>query len=619
MHQSSRRLPPLAIDFGNTHCRCAIYDPNTEEVNIFTDSSVGDCLRNYIHSYVSFNTNPPLVGNPARVEAMKNPNHSVCWIKRLLGRRPSDVTRLTGGLCCQVGVYYDGRGEYLRFNENQYLTEEIAAMLLSRLREMAEERMERRVNTTFITVPAFFNDAQREAIVNAAEIAGFYRVHLLNETTAASIAYAACNTVALKDSKNVVFYDLGGGHVSVLVCQITSTQCRVLGTAGTIAVGGDDFDECVAAKLAEEFERTRGVHVKGNRRDFMRLRLSCECAKRILSYEQTATIRVTDLSSPPTFSRSLTRNEFASMCRELFESAVKPITEALEVANLSADDVDDIVILGGASRMPQLQALLRNIFHQRELNKNFHSEEIIVVGAALYAARITKFSHNPLEVCDVLTHAISMEQPKGICHTLISPNTPIPCVVRVALSKPMTSLEAQLEVRLYEGQRALEVDNRYLGSFKVSNLQPPSDTSTVLILTPSGILKVKRLDELLDVEKTGLSALMKSAAKRRFSSKLVGNTNVVMLKKRRRHLEKLICNLRLTTQEPGVHVNEVDQDYIHSCTAVLFTWLSRHQQATLAELENKIREVTEIASILTSSSRPSQLWLDFSLPNQVQP
>ncbi|VDK37856.1 unnamed protein product [Taenia asiatica] len=614
MHQSSKRLPPLAIDYGNTHCRCAIYDPITEEVDIFTDSSVDDGLRRYIHSYVAFNTDPPLVGNLARVEAMRNPNHSVCWVKRLLGRRPSDVTRLTSGLCCQVGIYYDGMSEYLKFNEDQYLTEEIAAMLLSRLREMAEERLERRVNTTLITVPACFNDAQREAIVNAAEIAGFYRVHLLNETTAASIAYAACNVVALKDPKNVVFYDLGGGHVSVLVCRITSTQCRVLGTAGTIALGGDNFDECVATKLAEEFERTRGVDVRGNRRDFMRLRLACERAKRILSYEQSATIKMTDLSTPPTFTRSLTRTEFDSMCWELFESAVKPVTDALEVANLSKYDVDDVVILGGASRMPQLQALLRNIFHQKELNKTFHSEETIVVGAALYAARKTKLSPNLLDVCDVLAYAISMEQPKGTCHTLISPNTPIPCVVRVALSKSLASLESHPEVRLYEGQHALASDNRYLGSFKLSNLQASSDTSTVeLILTPSGILKVKRLDELLAVEKTGLSASMKSAAKRRFTSKLASNTSVVILKKQRRHLEKLICNLRLTTQAPDAHVNEVDRDYIHSCTAILFTWLSRHQQATLAEVENKIREVKGIANRLTSNSRSPQLWSPTSL------
>ncbi|EUB59896.1 Major heat shock 70 kDa protein Bbb [Echinococcus granulosus] len=613
MHQSLKRLPPLAIDYGNTYCRCAIYDPVTEEVVIFTDSSVGDCLRRYIHSYVAFNANSPLVGNLARAEAIRNPSHSVCWIKRLLGRRPSDVTSLTAGLCCQTKISCDGESERLKFCENQYLTEEIAAMLLSRLREMAEERMERHVNTTFITVPACFNDAQREAIVNAAEIAGFYRVHLLNETTAASVVYAAHNTGTLKDSKNVVFYDLGGGHVNVSVCKITSTQCRVLGTAGTVAVGGDNFDECVATKLAEESERTRGVNMRESGWNFMRLRLACERAKRILSYAQDTTIMMTKLGAPLTFARSLTQTEFTSMCWELFESAVKPVTEALSVANLSTDDIDDVVILGGASRMPHLQTLLRNIFHHRELNKTFHSEETVVVGAALYAARMTNFSHNPLDVCDVLAHAIGIEQSKGICHTLISSNTPIPCIVRVVLSKSPTSLEPHLEVRLYDGSRALASDNRYLGSFKVTKLQPLTNTATVeLILTSSGILKVKWLDELLDVKKTGLSAPMKSTAKRRFTSMLAGDTSVMTLKERRRHLEKLICDLRLTTQAPDMNMNEADRHYIHGCTANFFAWLSKHQRATLAEVEDKISEVTEKASLLFSSSRPPRVWSPIS-------
>ncbi|CDS35616.1 heat shock protein 70 [Echinococcus multilocularis] len=512
MQQSLKRLPPLAIDYRNTYCRCAIYDPITEEVVIFTDSSVGDCLRRYIHSYVAFNANSPLVGNPARAEVIKNPSHSVCWIKRLLGRRPSDVTSLTAGLCCQVKISCDGESERLKFCENRYLTEELAATLLSRLREMAEERMECHVNMTFITVPACFNDAQREATVNAVEIAGFYRVHLLNETTAASVVYAAHNTGTLKDSKNVVFYDLGGGHVNASVCKITSTQCRVLGTAGTVVVGGDNFDECVATKS----ERTRGVNMRESGWDFMRLRLACERAKQIFSYAQDTIIMMTKLGTPLTFARSLTRREFTSMCWELFKSAVKPVTEALSVANLSTDDIDDVVILDGASRMPHLQTLLRNIFHYRELNKTFHSEETVVVGSALYAARMTNFSRNPLVVCDVLAHAIGIEQSKGIYHILISSNTPIPWIVRAVLSKSPTSLEPHLEVRLYDGSRALTSDNRYLGRFKVTKLQPLTNTSTVeLILTSSGILKVKWLDELLDVKKTKLSAPMKSTAKRR--------------------------------------------------------------------------------------------------------
>ncbi|VDM31144.1 unnamed protein product [Hydatigera taeniaeformis] len=613
MYQNSRRLPPLAIDYGNTHCRCAIYDPITEEVTIFTDSSVSEYPCRCIHSYVAFNTDPPLVGNLAHAEVIRDPKNGVCSIKRLLGRRPSDVARLTGGLCCQFSACSNGRSEYLKCHDNQYLIEEIAAMLLSRLREMAEERMERRVDTTFITVPAFFNDAQREAIVNAAEIAGFYKVHLLNETTAASIAYATCNAAPMKDPKNVVFYDLGGGHVSALLCRITSTQCRVLATAGTIAMGGDNFDERIATKLAEEFARSRGIDVRENKQDFMRLRNACKRAKHILSYEQSATIKITGLGSSLTFSRSLARTELTSICWDLFESAVKPVSEVLEIANLSTNDVDDVVILGGASRMPQLQVLLRNIFHQRKLNKALHSEEAVVVGAAIYAAQMAKLSSSFLKVCDVLPHAISMEQSKGICHTLIGPNTPIPCVVRVVLHKSPASLESHLEVRLYEGERALASDNRYLGSFKVSKFQPLLSTATVeLILTPSGILKVKQLDELLDVEKTGLSASMKSTVKKRFTNKVGGKGGVMMMKERRRYLEKLVCNLRLTTQTPDVHLNGEERDYIYSYAAFLFTWLAKHQRTTLTEVENKIREVTEMTSLVTSNFRPSQLWSPIS-------
>ncbi|VDD84318.1 unnamed protein product [Mesocestoides corti] len=622
MLQSRHPLPPIAIDFGNSFCRVAIFRSTDSQVEVLSDLHDCEGYCNRVHSHVAFARNSRLVGLSARVEAARRPKHCVFWTKRLLGRQPSEVTQLISDLCCPVSVTPD---DLLQLLEMRYYPEEIAAMLMSKLRDLAEERMHCRVDAAVITVPACFNDAQREATRDAAEIAGFNQVHLLNETTALAIAYASSSSSLVPGPpRHVLFYDLGGSHVDASVVRITGSECRVLGTAGNSTLGGDDFDRRIASRLADDFARDKDRNLSKEKLAFHRLRFACERAKRSLSTQLQTTIEVRQLLPHVNYSTVLTQVEFQDMCSDLLEAAVEPVRRALQTARLSADQIDDVVLVGGSCRMPKIQSLLRDFFHQKQLNKSLHSEEAIVVGAALYAAHTAGLTSALLKVHDVLTHAIAIEQSDEISHGLIPPNTPVPCVVPVTLRTRPGAKKAQLTIRLYEGEHALVSHNRFLGSIDVQDCSPHFsvsgggevggyETEVEFVVNVDGILAARHPPATsvkpLTLTKTGLSPEAKHLAKERFvRATESGAVTTQHLKERRRHLEKLIYAMRLAISPSELKHAQSDNDYVRRSCVAFFAWLSKHPRATLPDVEEKIKEVMEKHRLLLHGENLRQIW-----------
>ncbi|CAL6036222.1 Heat_shock protein 70 [Hexamita inflata] len=491
----------IGIDLGTTYSCVAI--SRGGQVDIIPNE-IGNRIT---PSYVAFSeTGDRFVGDAAKNQAPENPENTIFDIKRLIGRRfndesvqkdlkhfPFKVINVDDKPYVQVSEFDSKAGKAV---QKQYSPEQISAFILQKMRSVAEEYLGDSVSKAIVTVPAYFSDAQRAATKDAGRIAGLEVIRIINEPTAASLAYG----LDKKGEKTILTYDLGGGTFDVSILQIENGVFEVLATNGDTHLGGEDFDLKVVEYFVRLFKQKTGKDIadKTNKRAYARLKREVENAKRILSSQQMTKVEVEAIIDDIDFSETLTRAKFEELNMELFKKTMKPVELVLKDAKKSVDDIDEVVLVGGSTRIPKIQELLKNYFNGKSPNKSVHPDEAVAAGAAVQAAALSGSNEHDILLIDVTPLTLGIETVGGVMTALIDRNTYIP----VKKSKTFSTVQdgqTQVNITVYEGERAMVKDNNLLGSFMLEGIpsaprgQPQIDVT--FELDANGMLTVSAVEK----------------------------------------------------------------------------------------------------------------------------
>jgi molecular chaperone DnaK len=439
-----------------------------------------------------------LVGNLARRQAAVNPENTVYSIKRFMGRKFSEVVEERRIVPYEVKPGKDDRVVVKIPNANKEFTpEEISAMILQKLKADAEAYLGEKVTDAVITVPAYFNDSQRQATKNAGQIAGLNVVRIINEPTAASLAYG----LDKKANETILVFDLGGGTFDVSVLDVGDGVFEVKSTNGDTHLGGDDYDRRIVDWLAEEFKKSNGIDLKTDRQALQRLTEAAERAKIELSSRLETSINLpfitADQTGPKHLEMTLTRAKFESLTGDLTERCRGPFLAALKDANLTPQQIDEVVMVGGSTRMPVIQQLVKDLLGGKEPHKGVNPDEVVAIGAAIQAG-VLKGEVKDILLLDVTPLSLGVETLGGVMTKLIERNTTIP-TSRSQVFSTAADNQTSVEVHVLQGEREMARDNRTLGRFHLDGIPPaPRGMPQIEVtydLDANGILQVKAQDK----------------------------------------------------------------------------------------------------------------------------